>query len=126
MLISGGAAGLAGVGEVAGIHHKLLAPDQVSLGYGYAAIIVAWLARSSPLATIITATFLGLIYSSGDVMKVSLQMPFQVTGVFNGLILFFLIGSERLLFYRVRWQPPRAVPRTPLPDGVGHAPGAGS
>lgn len=105
MIISGGAAGLAGAGEVAGIHHKLLDPTQVSLGYGYAAIIVAWLARGSPLAAIITATLLGLIYSSGDVMKVSLQMPFRVTDVFNGLILFFLIGSERLMYYRVRWAP---------------------
>lgn len=102
MVISAGAAGLAGVGEVAGIHHKLLAPDQVSLGYGYAAIIVAWLARGNPLAAIITATFLGLIYSSGDVMKVTLQMPFRVTDIFNGLILIFLIGSERLLPYRTR------------------------
>lgn len=105
MLLSGGLAGLAGVGEVAGIHHKLLDPTQVSLGYGYVAIIVAWLARGNPLAVIVTATFFGLIYSSGDVMQVSLQMPFRVTDVFNGLILFFLIGSERLLQYRVRWVP---------------------
>ncbi len=105
MALSAGAAGMAGVGEVAGIHHKLLAPGQVSMGYGYAAIIVAWLARGSPLAAVITALFLGLIFSSGDVMKVALQMPFRVTDVFNGLILFFLIGSERLLNYRLRWAP---------------------
>jgi len=108
MFISAGAAGLAGVGEVAGIHHRLLFPTQVSLGYGYAAIIVAWLARGSPMAAILTALFLGLIFSSGDVMKVTLQMPFRVTDVFNGLILFFLIGSERLLRYSVRWAPVRA------------------
>ncbi|MGQ0548609.1 MAG: ABC transporter permease [Armatimonadota bacterium] len=115
MIISAGAAGLAGVGEVAGIHHKLLAPDQVSLGYGYAAIIVAWLARGSPVAAILTATFLGLIYSSGDVMKVTLQLPFRVTDIFNGLILMFLIGSERLLFYRIRWG---ARARAPAPHGA--------
>lgn len=105
MVFAAGTAGLAGVGEVAGIHHKLLAPGQVSMGYGYAAIIVAWLARGNPLAAILTALFLGLIFSSGDVMKVALQMPFRVTDVFNGLILFFLIGSERLLNYRLRWAP---------------------
>ncbi len=105
MLLSAGAAGLAGVGEVAGIHHRLLAPGQVSMGYGYAAIIVAWLARGSPLAVVLTALFLGLVFTSGDVMKVALQMPFSVTHVFNGLILFFLIGTERLLYYRVRWAP---------------------
>jgi simple sugar transport system permease protein len=112
MLISAGTAGLAGVGEVAGIHHKLLAPTQVSLGYGYAAIIVAWLARGNPLAAILTALFLGLIFTSGDVMRVSLQMPVRITDVFNGLILFFLIGSERLLRYSVRWAPQRAERRT--------------
>jgi simple sugar transport system permease protein len=106
MMVSAGAAGLAGVGEVAGIHHKLLAPEQISLGYGYAAIIVAWLARGSPLASILTALLLGLIFTSGDVMKVTLQMPFRVTDIFNGLILFFLIGSERLLQYRVRLRKP--------------------
>ncbi len=105
MLISGGVAGLAGVGEVAGIHHRLLDPNQISLGYGYAAIIVAWLARGSPLASILTALFLGFIFASGDVMKVVLQMPFRVTDVFNGLVLFFLIGSELLMHYRIRWQP---------------------
>jgi len=106
MMVSAGAAGLAGVGEVAGIHHKLLAPEQISLGYGYAAIIVAWLARGNPLASILTALLLGLIFTSGDVMKVTLQMPFRVTDIFNGLILFFLIGSERLLQYRVRLRKP--------------------
>lgn len=121
MVLSGGAAGLAGVGEIAGIHHKLLDPNHVSLGFGYAAIIVAWLARGNPLAAIITATLLGLIYTSGDVVKVSLQMPFRVTDVFNGLILFFLIGSERLLYYRVRW-----VPARPAPDALAAVMGDGN
>ncbi len=120
MVISAGAAGLAGVGEVAGIHHKLLAPDQVSLGYGYAAIIVAWLARGSPVAAILTAMFLGLIYSSGDAMKVTLQMPFRVTDIFNGLILMFLIGSERLLPYRVRWGTRAGVSGRAAPHSAPH------
>jgi simple sugar transport system permease protein len=105
MLASGALAGLAGVGEVAGIHRKLLAPEQVSLGYGYAAIIVAWLARGNPVAAIGTALLLGFIYTAGDAMKVALQVPARVTDVFNGLILLFLIGTERLLAYRVRWAP---------------------
>lgn len=111
MVLSAGAAGLAGVGEVAGVHHKLLDPTQVSLGYGYAAIVVAWLARGSPLAAVLTATLLGAIFTSGDVLKVALQMPFRVTDVFNGLILFFLIGSERLLAVRIRWAPAAAAAR---------------
>ena len=113
MVLAGGAAGLAGVGEVGGIHHRLLDPNQISLGFGYAAIIVAWLARGSPAASILTAVFLGLIFASGDVMRVSLQMPARVTDVFNGLILFCLIGSERLLYVRLRWAP--VLARGPLP-----------
>ncbi|HAF70961.1 MAG: Nucleoside ABC transporter membrane protein [Acetothermia bacterium 64_32] len=105
MLLSGGLAGLAGVGEVAGIHHKLLSPTQVSMNYGYTAIIVAWLARGSPLAAIVTSLLFGLIFAAGDVIKVSLRMPFQVTGVFNGLILFFLIGVELLMYWRVKLSP---------------------
>ncbi len=109
MVLSGGAAALAGVGEVAGVQHKLLDPNQVSLGYGYTGIIVAWLARGKPLATLLTAGLFGLIYSAGSAMQVSLQMPFRVTYVFDGLILFFLIGSERLMSYRIRLIPTSAV-----------------
>ncbi len=106
-LASGGLAGLAGVGEVAGVHGRLLGAYQISLGYGYTAIIVAWLARGNPLGAVLTALFMGLVFASGDVMKIALQMPFRVTDVFNGLILFFLISAERLLYYRVRWAPAR-------------------
>ncbi|WP_456410603.1 ABC transporter permease [Oceanithermus sp.] len=106
-LVSGGLAGLAGVGEVAGVHGRLLGAYQISLGYGYTAIIVAWLARGNPLGAVLTALFMGLVFASGDVMKIVLQMPFRVTDVFNGLILFFLISTERLLYYRVRWDPAR-------------------
>ena len=105
MLLSGGLAGLAGVGEVAGIHHKLLNPLHISSGYGYTAIIVAWLARGSPLAAIITALLFGFIFAAGDVIRVTLQIPFQVVGVFSGLILSFLIGIELLMYWRVRLLP---------------------
>jgi ABC-type uncharacterized transport system permease subunit len=117
MFLSAGAAGLAGVGEVAGIHRRLMDPAQVSLGYGYAAIIVAWLARGSPMAAIITALFLGFIFTAGDVLQVALRMPARITDVFNGLILFFLIGSERLMYYRVRLVPvPMKRAAVPSPD----------
>lgn len=113
MVFSAGAAGLAGVGEVAGIHRRLLDPNQLSLGYGYAAIIAAWLARGNPVAVVASALLLGLVFTSGDVLQVTLQMPYRVTDIFNGLILFFLIGSERLFYYRVRWAPRRGEPTQP-------------
>jgi ABC-type uncharacterized transport system permease subunit len=101
MLISGGLAGLAGVGEIAGVHGMLRSSSQISMGYGYTAIIVAWLARCNPLAVIVTSLFFGVIMAGGDVIKSSLGLPFQLINVFNGLILFFLIGSEVLMRYRV-------------------------
>ncbi|MBC7169582.1 ABC transporter permease [Candidatus Bipolaricaulota bacterium] len=103
MVVSGGLAALAGVGEVAGIHWRLRSPSHISMGYGYTAIIVAWLARGSPVAAILTALLFGLIFAAGDLMKSTLGLPFQITGVFNGLILFSLISSDLLMYWRIRW-----------------------
>lgn len=109
--VSAGAAGLAGVGEVGGIHHRLLEPNSISMGYGYTAIIVALLARGNPLAAIVTALFMGFVFASGDIMKVSLRLPSQMPSVINGLVLLFLVCSEPLLRYRL-------VRRT-APAGIG-------
>jgi ABC-type uncharacterized transport system permease subunit len=103
MLIAGGAAGLAGVGEVAGIHGRLVGPYDVALGYGYTAIIVALLARRNPLGAIVSALFLGFVFAAGDIIKVTLRLPFQITDVISGLVLFFLICSEPLIQYRLKW-----------------------
>ncbi len=102
MVISGGLAALAGVGEVGGVHWRLRSPAHVSMGYGYTAIIVAWLARGSPVAAVFTALLFGLIFAAGDLMKTTLRLPFQITGVFNGLILFSLISSDLLMYWKVR------------------------
>lgn len=104
MALSGGLAGLAGVGEVGGIHHLLRQPEQISLGFGYTAIIVAWLARRNPLAVILTAPLLGAIMAGGDVIKASLGLPFQLVNMFNGLILFFLISGEILMRYKLSFR----------------------
>ncbi len=102
-MITGGAAGLAGVGEVAGIHHKLLEPAQISSGYGFTAIIVAWLARGNPLLCLITAPLMGIILAGGDVLKINLNMPFRITDVFSGVILMSLIASEIFVKNKVKW-----------------------
>jgi general nucleoside transport system permease protein len=100
VLLSAGAAGIAGVGEVAGIHHKLLEPNSISLGYGYTGMIVALLARGNPLGAIPAALFLGLVFASGDVMKAGLGLPTQMVDVINGLVLICIICAEPLLRYR--------------------------
>ena len=104
MIISGGFAGLAGAGEVCGVHHMLRHPDQISLGYGYTGIIVAWLARGNPPVAILTSLLFGAIYAAGDVLQLSFGLPFQIVNVFTGLILFFLISSETLVKYRISIQ----------------------
>lgn len=109
VLVSAGAAGLAGVGEVAGIHHRLVDPASLSIGYGYTAIIVALLARRDPLAALVTALFLGWVAASGDVMQVALRLPSQITGVTQGLVLLCIIGSEPFLRYRLVRAPRRAA-----------------
>ncbi|WP_018461542.1 ABC transporter permease [Thermus oshimai] len=103
-LLSGLLAGVAGVGEVAGIHHKLLEPAQISLGYGFTAILVAWLARGGPLFTLLTAPLMGVVLAGGDLLKLELSMPFRVVDVFAGLMLLALIGAEALARHRVVWR----------------------
>ena len=104
-LLSGGLAGLAGAGEVGGIHGRLLDPAQISLGYGFTAIIVAWLTRGNPVYAILTAVLMGFVFAGGDVLKISLSMPYRVVDVMTGLVLFFLIGAEPFLKLKLSKRP---------------------
>jgi simple sugar transport system permease protein len=101
MLLSGGLAGLAGVGEVAGIHYRLRYPQGVSPGYGFTAIIVAWLARLSPLAVIITAFLIGGLLVGGDAIQVALGLPVATIHLFNGVILLFVLGGDLFTRYQI-------------------------
>lgn len=102
MVVSGGAAGLAGVGEIAGVHHHLTYPEAISSGYGFAGIIVAWLAKLNPAACVISGLFLAGILVGGDAIQISLGLPAATVQVFEGVILFFLVAGEYLLKNRVR------------------------
>ena len=102
MIISGGLAGLAGVGEVAGIHHHLSYPSSISSGYGYTAIIVAWLAKLNPLLTILSGLFFAGIVVGGDAIQVSLGLPAATVQIFNGILLFSLIMGDYFLNHRVK------------------------
>ena len=101
MLISGGLAGLAGVGEVAGIHHRLRYPQGISPGYGFTAIIVAWLGRLNPLAVILASLLFGGLLVGGDAIQVALGLPVATINIFNGVILFFVLGGELLMRYSI-------------------------
>ena len=101
MIISGGLAGMAGVGEVAGIHGRLRYPQGISPGYGFTAIIVAWLAQLNPLVVILTSFLFGGLLVGGDALQVSMNLPVPTIQMFNGAILLFLVGGEVLLRYRI-------------------------
>lgn len=101
MLISGGLAGLAGVGEVAGIHYHLSYPYTISSGYGFTAIIVAWLARLNPAFVPFSALFFSGILVGGDAIQISLGLPAATVNIVNGVLLFSLITGEFFLRNRV-------------------------
>jgi len=105
MLVSGGLAGMAGLLEATGTLGQLT--TQVSPGYGFTAIIVAFLGRLNPLGTIPAGLLLALTYLGGDAAQISLGLPNAVTGIFQGILLFYLLGCDFLLLHRIRW---RAAP----------------
>ena len=102
MIISGGLAGLAGVGEVAGVHHHLSYPESISSGYGYTAIIVAWLAKLNPYYVLLSSLFFAGIMVGGDAIQISLRLPAATVDVFNGTLLIFLIMGDFFQKNRVK------------------------
>jgi ABC-type uncharacterized transport system permease subunit len=103
MIISGGMAGIAGIGEVAGIHHHLSYPDSISSGYGYTAIIVAWLAKLNPYYVFLSSLFFAGIMVGGDAIQISLRLPAATVDVFNGTLLIFLIMGDFFLNHKIRF-----------------------
>ncbi len=101
MAISGGVAGLAGVGEAAGIHHYLSYPETISSGYGFTAIIVAWLAKLNPLFVIVSGLFFAGILVGGDAIQISLGLPAASVEIFNGTLLVFLIMGDYFLKHKL-------------------------
>jgi general nucleoside transport system permease protein len=106
MLISGACAGIAGMGEVAGPIGQLL--PSVSPGYGFAAIIVAFVGRLHPVGILLASLLMSLLYLGGEAAQMGLALPSAMTGLFQGLLLFFLLGSDVFINYRVRVQKPAA------------------
>jgi len=98
MMISGGMAGLAGMSEIAGNLH--LIKRMFSPGYGYTAIIVAWLARLNPWGVILVSLLLGGLYRGSDAIP---GAPKALGMMLQAVIFFVLIGGEVLVRYRVRW-----------------------
>jgi simple sugar transport system permease protein len=100
MLISGGLSGLAGMAEVSGIARRLY--SGLTVGYGYTAIIVAWLANLNPFGVLIVAFLMGALLIGGDQIQIALQTPAAVALVLQGAILFFMLGGTVFVNYRIR------------------------
>ncbi|WP_341910994.1 ABC transporter permease [Polaromonas sp. YR568] len=101
LLTSGGAAGLAGALEVAGPIGQLT--PYVPAGYGFAAIIVAFVGRLHPAGMVFSAILMSMFYIGGELAQSRLGLPKSLTGVFQGLLLFSLLACDTLISYRVRW-----------------------
>jgi simple sugar transport system permease protein len=109
-MFGGGLAGLAGMFEVAGPIGQLT--PAISPGYGFTAIIVAFLGRLHPLGVVLAGLVLALSYLGGEAAQIDLGLPNAVTGIFQGVLLFYLLASDVLILYRPR-----------LTFGTGHVSG---
>ena len=100
-MIAGGSAGLAGIFEVAGPLGQVV--PTISPGYGFTAIIVAFVGRLHPIGIFFSGLVVALTYLGGENAQIDMNMPSAVTGVFQGMLLFFLLASDILIRHRIRF-----------------------
>jgi len=107
-LIGGGLSGLAGLGEIAGPMGQL--NPTISPGYGFSAIIVAFLGRLHPAGVLLASLLMSLMYLGGESLQMNLKLPLAITGVFQGTLLFFVLAFDVFIRFRIKIVP--NVPRT--------------
>jgi len=107
MLVSGGLAGLAGVLEVAGPFQRMV--PGFPTNYGFTAIIVAFLGRLNPLGVIVAGVVLAITFVGGEVAQTTIGLPNAATGIFQAMMLFFLLAGDILIKYRLRRVVPQAA-----------------
>ncbi len=100
LLAGGAAAGIAGMAEVAGPMGQLT--DKVGSGYGFAAIIVAFVGRLNPVGIFLASLLMALLYIGGEQAQQYMNLPSSISMVFQGMLLFFLLGSDVFINYRLR------------------------
>jgi ABC-type uncharacterized transport system permease subunit len=100
MVVSGGLAALAGYGQVAGIAHRL--QKGITVGDGFTAIIVAWLAKLHPIGVLIVAVLMAALSVGGDQITITMRLPAAMARVLQGAILFFVLGGDIFARYRLR------------------------
>lgn len=100
LAVSGALAGLAGMIEVSGPFGQLV--PTLPQGYGFTAIIVTFLGRLNPFGILIAGIVMALTYIGGETAQFMLQLPAAAISTFQGMLLFFLLGFDVLVKYRVR------------------------
>jgi len=101
-LLSGGCmAGFAGMSEVSGPMGQLT--EHVSNNYGFAAIIVAFVARLNPIGIFFASLLMALLYLGGEQAQQYMNLPSSISNVFQGMLLMFLLGSDVFINYRLKW-----------------------
>lgn len=91
MMIAGGLAGLAGMGEVMAIQGRLR--PGISPGYGYMGFLISWLAMQNPLGVVIMSFVMAIIALGGDTLQLTQGMPFATVNILMALILFIVLGG---------------------------------
>ena len=104
MLISGGLCGIVGMVQASGIEKTLVAG--IANNYGFTAIITAWLAKLNPISTLIVCVVFAMLIQGGEYIQIALGVPSAVSDVVQGLILFFVLGSEFFMRYRIHFGRP--------------------
>jgi simple sugar transport system permease protein len=94
LTLAGGFAGLAGVVEVLGVHHRLL--EGITSGYGFSGIVAALFGGLHPLGTIPASWLFGALLVGADKMQRAVQVPSALIDTMLGLIVMFVVGSQRL------------------------------
>jgi simple sugar transport system permease protein len=100
LLISGALSGLAGACEVTGISRRL--QQGLSIGYGYTAIIVAWMAQLNPIAVTFVAVLMAALLVGGDQVQIMMGLPAAVGVVLQGMILFPMLAGSLFTEYKLR------------------------
>ena len=107
LMTSGGLAGLAGIFEAAGPVGQLV--PALPVGYGFTAIIVAFLGRLTPIGVLLAGFVMALTYIGGEAAQIEMNLPSAITGVFQGMFLFSLLGIDVFARYRIRLTHRRSV-----------------
>jgi simple sugar transport system permease protein len=104
IMLSGGLCGAAGMMQASAIEHSL--SEQLSGGLGFTSVITCWLARLEPPAILVISFLFALLIQGGNFLQSSLQIPASISLVLQGIIIFFVLGSEFFIRYRFVYLPP--------------------